>query len=180
MTFLDKIFGNSKEQETRDVQSTLPEKDLFVTDETPAQPGQAEKQREGLSMLELLLRRNFEPEGFRDGYDQHDLDMLELKVQGIASEFKEAYREEIDAYQAEMQKLAQHLNGKVKEYMANQYAKLQARYDDLGLQKAELQAEMVLAESEEGRCERALRNYRYGFNNGYGLYLEETHFNINL
>jgi len=181
MNFFQRLFGNKTQEETSEtLENHLPPQDLFATDETPQLPEEGQKLMKPLSNLELLMKRNFEPEGYRDGYEEHDLDTMQLQIDSISAEFKRAIREEIDAVIKSLEKLQPHLNDKVKDLMADQYLRLEAKYDSLQLKKAELEAELELAMAEQGYCEMAMKKYRLGFVKGFRFWSDETHFSANL
>ncbi|MFN2430574.1 MAG: hypothetical protein ABR574_11195 [Cryomorphaceae bacterium] len=178
MTFFSKLFGinSSADQPVAEPQI---DRALFVDDSEPQLPDSDGKTRE-LSTLELLQKRNFEPEGYRDGYDTHSTDMLELKLQTVASEFQEAYRDEIDKIESRLQAISPFLTQKVKETIPQQYVKMESEFDSLSLKKVSFEAQLELARKKEGLCERALRNYRIGFIKGFSFWSDENHFTSNL
>lgn len=180
MNLLQKLFGKESNEESKNIlEKNLPPENLFATDETPQQPEDELRSRK-LSKLELLMKRNFEPEGYKDGYEEHDLDTMNLQINSISAEFKRAIREDIDATMAEIHKIQPSLNEKVKELMPDQHRRLESRFDTLQLKKIELEAEMDLAMQEEGYCEMAMKDYRLGFAKGFRFWSDETHFSTNL
>lgn len=181
MNFLQKLFGKKQDMKTATTdENHLPPKDLFTTDETPQQPEEFLSKEQPLSKLELLLKRNFEPEGYKDGYEEHDLDTMQIQIESISAEFKRAIRQELESLSRDIQNIEPHLNDRVKELMPDQYLRLRGRFDALQLKKAELQAEMELAMEEQGYCEMAMKKYRLGFMKGYRFWSDENHFSTNL
>lgn len=178
MTFFSTLFGLNSSAKAAEAETQI-ERSLFVDDSEPQLPEKGSNTGE-LSTLDLLLKRNFQPEGYRDGYDTHSTDMLELRLQSIASEFQEAYREEIDKIEARLQSINPFLTNKVKETMPHQYVKMQSEFDALNLKKVSFEAQLELARKKEGLCESALRYYRIGFIKGFTFWSDENHFTTNL
>jgi hypothetical protein len=177
MNFFQRLF--STKSETVELDQHLPPQDLFMTDETP-EPEEKQSAIISASKLEILMNQNFEPEGYRDGYEEHDLDTMEMQVQSISAQFKNAIRVEVKSVADEMSSVEPHLTERVKELMQDQYFRLQSKYDALRLKKAELEAEMELANEEKGYCELAMKKYRLGFIKGFRFWSDEIHFSNNL
>lgn len=176
MNFFQKIFG--KKSETVEIDQHLPPQDLFMTDEIPQPEEEAQTKGKRPTELDLLLKRDFQPEGLVDGRELHDFTAMETKMQSIAAQFRSALRQEIERVDRSMEEIEPHLNDMLKEVIPERYVKLNSRFNKLSLKKAELSAELDLAQKKEGICEGAMISYRIGFERGFNLWSDETHFNL--
>lgn len=179
MNFFQRLFGKTQASQTATIEGNhLPSQDLFTTDETPLQPEEAQPMERRLTDLDLLLKRDFQPEGFVDGRELHDFTAMETKMQSIATKFRSALRGEIEKVDKSMEEIEPYLNEKLKEAIPERYVKLNSRFNTLSLKKAELSAELELALRKEGICEGAMISYRMGFERGFNLWSDETHFKL--
>jgi hypothetical protein len=179
MNFFQRLFGKYQDAQVATLdENHLPPQDLFTTDETPVQPEDAQPMERRLTELDLLLKKDFQPEGFVDGRELHDFTAMETKMQSIATKFRSALRLEIEDVDKSLDEIGPYLNDKLKEAIPERYAKLNARFNTLSLKKAALNAEFELAQKKEGLCEHAMISYRMGFERGFNLWSDETHFKL--
>jgi hypothetical protein len=176
MTFFSKIFGNKNTQQ--DQQPIQVDENLFVDRDQPVLSDRESGTLDELSALDLLLKKDFQPEGFVDGRELHEVTAMEAKMKSIAAMFRNALRQEIEKVNKSMEEIEPYLNDKLKEAIPERYVKLNSRFNNLSLKKAELSAELELALQKEGICEGAMISYRMGFERGFNLWSDETHFKL--
>jgi hypothetical protein len=179
MNIFQRLFGKKEDMQASTLdENHLPPQDLFTTDENPIQPEKDQPTERRLTELDLLLRKDFQPEGLVDGRELHDFTAMETRMQSIASKFRGAIRQEIEVVDKKMAEIEPLLNDKLKEAIPERYVKLNSRFNNLSLKKAELSAELELALKKEGICENAMISYRMGFERGFNLWSDETHFKL--
>lgn len=176
MTFFSKLFGKTHKLETAVLAPEI-ERSLFIDDSDPIAQSKAILQQ-SQSALEILLRRNFETEGYIDGFESHSISGMELKQKAIIAAFQEAMRREIDVIDKAREEIFPLLSDKVKQVMPDHYLRLSARFESHSLKKAELEAQRDLAESKEGICSEALCRYQIGYTQGFEAWSNEIHFKL--
>ncbi len=170
MKFLDLFFGKARTAETAPTPTFVDER-LFVSHDEPIV--EEVQQKRNIRSLDEILHRNFEKEGFRDGYELHRIDHLTNRIDSTVAEFRLVFRSKIEEVEADIAELQPFLMDSVKEYMPEQYIRIQTRHDYLKLDKAALEAELELAVKKEGFIEKAICDYRMGFEKGFALFTDE-------
>lgn len=172
MNFFSKIFGKSSTSETS-IEEPQIEKSLFVDESEPTTSVSPSSE---ISNLERLQKKDFFHEGFVQGYEEHSLDILELRINSIISEFQDAICSEIDGLETSMQEIGTFLTKQHEEIMPDYYLKLRSTYDSMNLKKVEFNAEIELASDRKGACKHAINRFKEGFVRGLKAWSEETHF----
>lgn len=170
MTFFNTLFGNTNKKQK--APEPMVDRNLFVADDAPEM--QMAKNLEPLSQLGILMALNFEMQGYSDGYSEHNVSIMQAKIQTVIADFRQAFSAEIDKIDIHLRSIEPHLCDAVKEAMPSEYLNLSSKYSDLTTKKSEMQAQYELATNGEGKCEPALSKYRLGFQKGYSLWTDEN------
>lgn len=170
MNFFKSLFGNSQTTKPTSAPTFVDER-LFISHEEPVE--EAQPQTTHTNSLNQILRRDFEKEGFCDGYEVHNVDLLTNRMDSMVAEFRLVYRTRIKQVDDEIAKLQPFLMDKVREHMPEQYIRIQTQSDSLKLESIALKGELDLAQKREGFIEKAICDYRMGFEKGFALYFDE-------
>lgn len=176
MNFLRRLFGTAATENNQEAQPVFVNEHLFRTDEDPVLKIDEHK-AESQPALEEILKRDFESIGFHDGYHMHAPEQLTNRLNSIKAEFRMIYQKEIQYLASEMFNCKKYLTDALKEHLPHRYQAIQNQFDELSLQKVALEAELELAKKGEGYCEKAVADYRMGFEKGFSLFTDEEIFN---
>lgn len=151
-------------------------KDLFIEERHPrefeAQPPQEVAAKEQ-TILEALLERDYRAMGHRDGYHMHHFSRMDLQLEVIAADFRQAYDMALQEVEIQLEVLGIHLSDRMESTAPDMHEKIQTRHDQLVKQKRELMLQKDLAVTGEGFVERSAKYYQAGFREGYDLYVQE-------
>lgn len=180
-TFFKKLFGTRPAAAQPAMPSTIdtlitPTKELFIEDRHPHEflaPEPTKKGKREKTILEDLLATDYEGLGHRDGYEDHDLSLLDMRLELIASDFRQAFDRALQEIEMELEPLGIHLTERTQLETPELYERIHTRQDQLIKQKRELMTQKDLAVIGEGFVEKPYRYYKAGFRRGYGLYVEE-------
>jgi hypothetical protein len=155
--------------------SPIPEQ-LFVNNEPPvaAAPQQAvavaqpQKQRP----LDRFLEQRYDLLGLNDGYDFHDLDVMEKRLHMFGAEFRQVIDRAIAENQEYVHGLKMHLI-ESEGLSPRLDAKLnqEISYFEQALQ--DLREQKLLSVDGEGLLAHSLQQYRFGFAKGIEQYRQE-------
>lgn len=148
-------------------------KDLFL-DETPPEP-KTETATRSENILKQFLDRSFSSKGFNDGYEIHQVEILENNKRKIRSEFRYVLDLLIDDRKREIFSLRNQLvstDGIAKRI----HDQLQLRIEELQMLISQLQRQKELSVEDEGLVMVPIHNYHDGFVKGVQSYLEEKFF----
>lgn len=181
MTFFSRLFGKRAEATHSSSPATWEAappvtKDLFTEDRHPtelegrqAAPADAKPE----TVIGRLLERDYEEMGYRDGFRMHDLARMELQLEVIAADFRQAYDMELQEIEVQMGALEKYLVEKTKKEAPDLHEKMRTHHDQLAKKKRELMLQKDLAVTGEGFVERPVKRYKAGFRAGFDLYVEE-------
>jgi len=143
---------------------------LFVNNQPPVAP--AEKETENASSLKTYLEQDFFRKGFDDGYNGHAAELLENKIRSMKADFRYNLNLKIDQARQEILKLDNHkinvegMSERLVRQLDNQINAMKANM-------AELEAEIALADIDQGYVMIGVFQYRDGFIRGTEAYQEE-------
>lgn len=143
---------------------------LFVNNQPPVVP--AEKESENASSLKTYLEQDFFRKGFDDGYNGHAAELLENKIRSMKADFRYNLNLKIDQARQEILKLENHkinvegMSDRLVRQLNNQINAMMANM-------AELEAEIALADIDQGYVMIGVFQYRDGFIRGTEAYQEE-------
>lgn len=180
-TFFQKLFGKrpaagQHEIQAPLVQSPIPSRELFLEDRHPAEflaPEPPKPSKREKTILEDLLAIDYASRGHKDGYEIHDLSGLDMQLELIATDFRQAFDKALQSIETELEPLRIHLTDRMSQDAPELYEKIHARQDQLIKQKRELTLQKDLAVTGEGYVEKPYRLYKVGFRRGYALFVEE-------
>jgi hypothetical protein len=180
-TFFKKLFGTSPAPAQTEIPTisgipAFPTRELFIEDRDPREflaPEPPKKTRRERTILEELLSIDYAGTGHKDGYEIHDLAGLDMQLELIASDFRQAFDKALQDIEAELEPLGIHLTERVQQGAPELYEKIHTRQDQLVKQKRDLILQKDLAVTGEGFIEKPHRYYMAGFRRGYDLYVEE-------
>lgn len=180
-TFFQKIFGTrpaaaQPELPAPSVSPAFPKRELFVEDREPGEflsPEPARLTKREKTILEELLALDYAGMGHKDGYEIHALEGLDMQLELIATDFRQAFDKALQDIEIQLEPLGIHLTERMKEETPELYEKIHTRQDQLVKQRRELMQQKDLAITGEGFVEKPYRYYKAGFRRGYDLYVEE-------
>lgn len=179
-TFFKKLFGSRPSAQpvmpSMQDAAMIPARELFIEDRHPQEflaPDVPKRMKREKTILEDLLAIDYAGLGQSDGYADHDLALLDLRLELIASDFRQAFDRALQDIESELEQLGVHLTELVEDETPSLFGKIQARHQQLTKQKVELITQKDLAVIGEGYVEKPYRYYKVGFRKGYELYLEE-------
>lgn len=180
-TFFKKLFGTrpaaaQPEMSAPIVSPAYPTKDLFIEDRHPQEflsPEPVRQTKREKTILEELLALDYAGMGHKDGYDIHDLAGLDMQLELIATDFRQAFDKALQDIEIQLEPLGIHLTERMREETPELFEKIHTRQDQLVKQKRELMTQKDLAMTGEGYVEKPYRYYKVGFRRGYDLYVEE-------
>lgn len=180
MTFFSKLFRKRPvaaqiEAPAMGIASEI-SKDLFIEERHPRelevqQPQQVKTMER--TILETLLERDYRAMGHRDGYHMHHFGRMDLQLEVIAADFRQAYDMALQDVEIQLEDLSVHLSDRTASVAPDLHEKIQSKYDQLVRQKRELMLQKDLAMTGEGYVERSAKYYKAGFREGYDLYIQE-------
>lgn len=180
MTFFSKLFGKKKEAISTTVspemEKELVPKEIFIEERDPFILEIEDKispAPEDQPILGKLLSRDYRELGFKDGYHLHDLGRLQMQLDIIASDFRQACDRVMQDLTLAMEVLKPHLTERMESEIPELYLKSKTTMEYYESKKRELQMEKDLAVLGEGYIERSVRYYKAGFIEGYTFYLED-------
>jgi hypothetical protein len=185
MTFFSRLFEKKTPamvEQTEVIQDTMMttipqvDKSIFIDDRdlmalfpTERVPQKVAPRR----ILDDLKSKDYFGMGKRDGYDEHDLGIMEMHVDIITSDFREAFHGAIEEIEESIAKLGMYLTSELQEAMPEQHEQIHTKHDLLIKQRRELTLQLDLAVAGEGYIEKYVRYYRAGFRKGQSLFIEE-------
>lgn len=180
MTLFDRLFGKKKAAtDAAEMPTTsFVDKALFIEERDPTEIlGGDPKMKPGResepTVLGHLLDRDYFAMGKRDGYEDHTLEVMEERVELIAAGFKEAYYKSRGEILERMDQVRLELTPKAKEFMPDQYARVEKKLQYLERSLEEVMLQIDLASCGEGYMEQSVRSYKAGYRKGYTLRLDE-------
>src|SRR5690554_3780541 len=110
MTFFSRLFGKRPEAAQTLTPATLEAvpsiaRDLFTEDMHPSEFEEEAVQKEvriEQTLLDSLLSRDYEEMGYKDGFRMHDLTRMEIQLEVMASDFRQAYDMELQDIEVQM------------------------------------------------------------------------------
>ncbi|MFH1121914.1 MAG: hypothetical protein V1775_19000 [Bacteroidota bacterium] len=143
---------------------------LFINNQPPVEP--VEKEAEKASCLKTYLEQDFFRKGFDDGYNGHAAELLENKIRSMKADFRYNLNLKIDQARQEILKLDNH---KINvEGMSERLVKqLDNQINAFKANMVELEAEIALADIDQGYVMIGVYQYRDGFIRGTEAYQEE-------
>ena len=180
-TFFKKLFGSrpaaaQPELSATSVSPASPTKDLFIEDRHPQEflsPEPVRQTKREKTILEQLLTLDYMGMGHKDGYEIHDLAGLDMQLELIATDFRQAFDKALQDIEVQLEPLGIHLTERMREDTPELFEKIHTRKEQLVKQKRELMTQKDLALTGEGYVEKPYRYYKVGFRRGYDLYVEE-------
>lgn len=180
-TFFQKLFGTrpataQPEMPAPILSPTFPKRDLFIEDREPREflsPEPVRLTKREKTILEELLALDYAGMGHKDGYEIHDLAGLDMQLELIATDFRQAFDKALQDIEVQLEPLGIHLTDRMREETPELFEKIHTRQDQLVKQKRELMTQKDLALTGEGFVEKPYRYYKAGFRRGYDLYVEE-------
>lgn len=170
MNIFKSLFGKPTAIEVAPTPTFVDER-LFVSNEEPVTDANLAPSK--LNALEEIIARNFVNEGFSDGYESHNVGLLANRMESMVAEYRLVFRSQIQQIDALITELQPYLMDEVKVHMKEQYVRILAQHDQLKLEKAALEGELELAVKGEGLIEKAICDYRLGFEKGFALFTDE-------
>jgi hypothetical protein len=143
---------------------------LFVNNQPPVEL--EKREGENSSSLKTYLEQDFLRKGFEDGYNGHASELLENKIKSMKADFRYNLNLKIDQIRQEILKLENHkinvegMSERLVQQLDNQINTFQANM-------TELEAEVALADIEQGYVMIGIFQYRDGFIRGTEAYQEE-------
>lgn len=143
---------------------------LFVNNQPPV--ASVEKETDNASSLKTYLEQDFFRKGFEDGYNGHAAELLENKIRSMKADFRYNLNLKIDQARQEILKLENHRIN--VEGMSERLVKqLDNQINAMRSNVAELEAEIALADIDQGYVMIGVYQYRDGFIRGTEAYQEE-------
>lgn len=185
MTFFSKLFGKKAptlvEHSTLpmgDMMATIPQidKSIFLEERDPLElfpTHEIPHRKARKSILEDLKSEDYHGMGKRDGYEDHELTLMEMHVDILASRFREAFQKALEEIEERIAMMAMYLTAELESAMPEQHKLIYTKHDLLIKQKRDLTLQMDLTVTGEGYIEKSVRYYKAGFRKGMALYLEE-------
>ncbi len=161
---------------TAAVAETPVNREFFIDTDAPvleAAPDQAPP----VSRIKQLARTDRFQEGYRAGYDFHDLEVGHTLVERIKAEVRLALGEECDKLEGMISTLDRELGrlGEEPAYHAT-IRELQVQRDELERHRLTLEGQKLLVVGNDGFAELPVASFQAGFKQGYEKYLQETLF----
>ncbi|WP_146260421.1 hypothetical protein [Algoriphagus chordae] len=163
---------------TDQMMATVPQVDrsIFLEERDPSflissQETPIKKAPKGI--LEDLKSEDYYGMGKRDGYDDHELTLMEMHVDIIASRFKEVFHKALEDIEERIAMMGMYLTPEFEAAMPEQHELVHTKHDLLVKQRRELSLQLDLAVTGEGYIEKSVRYYKAGFRKGMALHLEE-------
>jgi hypothetical protein len=153
------------------------DKSLFTEDRHPSElfPIMEESSKSSKrSLLEDLKSRSYFSMGKRDGYEDHNFEVMDLNVNLIACDFKEVYAQAVQEIDEQIFKIERALDPKFEREMPLEYREVTMQKEQLEEQKRDLKQQFDLAVLGEGYIEKSIEQYKAGFRKGFGLWKEEN------
>jgi len=144
--------------------------DLFINNQPPAEA--TEKAVEDATSLKNYLEQDFFRKGFEDGYNGHAAELLENKILSMKADFRYNLNLKIDQARQEILKLENHrisvegMSDRLIRQIDNQINAMKSNI-------SELEAEIALADIDQGYVMIGVYQYRDGFIRGTEAYQEE-------
>lgn len=180
MSWFSNVFGKSNDNNAMVANNpssgTLTEDNinvlegLFVNNQPPVEL--EKRQEENSSSLKTYLEQDFLRKGFDDGYNGHATELLENKINSMKADFRYNLNLKIDLARQEILKLENHIIN-VKGMSERLVQQLDNQINALKANMAELEAEIALADIDQGYVMIGIFQYRDGFIRGTEAYQEE-------
>ncbi|MDN3601637.1 hypothetical protein QWZ00_00695 [Belliella kenyensis] len=174
MTIFSRLFGKrpavaTVHEQPAVVEAPVIDRALFIEE---AAPEPRRSREETLTILEELKSRDYERMGKEDGYEFKDFSRMDLQLELIAADFREAYDKELAKVSYQLSELEAVLEERLRETIPGIYRELETKYKSLKAKERELLLQKDLAVTGEGYVERAMKYYRAGFEAGLGVRLK--------
>lgn len=174
MTFFSRLFGTRPAAAQTIAPATVEvpriDRALFIEESEPRLTPKATEPKREKTILEALLKRDYALLGEQDGYKMHDLDRMDLELEKIAADYRQAYDMALQDIEGEIGALGKFLGERMEKEAPELYEQMHSRQDQLVRQKRDLILQKDLAMTGEGYIERAFKYYRSGFRKGFELY----------
>lgn len=180
MSLFSKFFGKSNSNNTmvasNHASETLTDDNinvlegLFVNNQPPIVS--VDSNAESAPSLKSYLDQDHFRKGFDDGYNGHATELLENKIRSMKADFRYNLNLKIDQARQEILKLENHkinvdgMSERLVKQLDNQVKAMKANM-------AELEAEIALADIDQGYVMIGVYQYRDGFIRGTEAYQEE-------
>jgi ethanolamine utilization cobalamin adenosyltransferase len=146
--------------------------DLFIDNQQPAEEVDESKQS---NPLDEFMSRNYEWNGYNDGYENPDSEYLERKLRLIRSDFRIAIDKCIDIRRNEVGELRLHLI-QTKGISDRLELQLNERIRHIEELVNILDTQKILSIEDEGFVSSAIQSYRIGFIKGLEKYQQNKLF----
>lgn len=175
MGLLSKLFNrkemeNQQENQQDEIQQNHVQEELFVDNEEPAFQADLPK-----SPLTIFMELDYSVEGYNDGYNFHDKEVLETKMTAIKSEFRMVLDRMICSLDSEINELQKEILS-VDGVFDDLKRKIEVTKEKLVQEKKWLNQEKMNSAIDEGVIAKHLSSYRDSFRKGMMVYFEEKHF----
>jgi len=187
MSIFSKLFGKKapatvepQSQTATDTLATLVpsiDKSLFTEDRHPSElfptVESTSQTKSRKSILEDLKSKNYYAMGLRDGYDDHNFEIMDQHVNLISCDFREVYSLAIQELDEQLLNIERTLVPQFEEQMPYEYREVKLQKEKLEEQKRDLKQQYDLATLGEGYIEKSVEQYKVGFRKGFNQWKEE-------
>jgi hypothetical protein len=187
MSIFSKLFGKKapatvepQSQTATDTLATLVpsiDKSLFTEDRHPSElfptVESTSQTKCRKSILEDLKSKNYYAMGLRDGYDDHNFEIMDQHVNLISCDFREVYSLAIQELDEQLLNIERTLVPQFEEQMPYEYREVKLQKEKLEEQKRDLKQQYDLATLGEGYIEKSVEQYKVGFRKGFNQWKEE-------
>ena len=111
--------------------------------------------------------------GLRDGYDDHNFEIMDQHVNLISCDFREVYSLAIQELDEQLLNIERTLVPQFEEQMPYEYREVKLQKEKLEEQKRDLKQQYDLATLGEGYIEKSVEQYKVGFRKGFNQWKEE-------
>ncbi|MBK6827103.1 MAG: hypothetical protein IPG86_09590 [Chitinophagaceae bacterium] len=148
------------------------DRSLFVDDEAPDPKNSVNKEA---NHIEEFMGKNYEWQGYNDGYSHPDAEYLQHSLAKLRSEFRLSVDKCMDEKRSELGSLKLHLID-TEGISPRLEAKLKEKIRQIEVVIHELDTQKILSIEAEGIIAPAIHGYRLGFIKGLESYQQEKLF----
>lgn len=148
------------------------DRNLFVEDEAPDPKNFVSKET---NHIEVFIEKNYEWQGYNDGYSHPDAEYLQHSLAKLRSEFRLCVDKCMDEKRSELGGLKLHLID-TEGVSPRLEAKLKEKIRQIEVVIHELDTQKILSVEAEGIIAPAIHGYRLGFIKGLESYQQEKLF----
>lgn len=181
MSFLKNLFGKTNpETATTDVLNPVKNEEssfnvnenLFVNHTPPKMEEEAAKVE---SMIQIFLGLDYFGNGYKDGYNRHSNEILEIRIRAIKSDFRMNLDLKIDQVNQDILNLENH-KVEIREMSGELAEQFEIKLNGKREIVARINKEKERSALDDGLVMTCIHKYREGYLQGTNAYMEEKMF----